>query len=836
MAVWTWAWRALGRAVPRVMAQFGTGAPQVESLSQRDDLCFNQGFPETMGKLDLLHILSRLLSQPSGPPSPPVLLSEPPSSARTPPYPFNLTMSGATGRLRPRKEDSGSSTEDAIIARLPVGDGSVRDGTEHASSSGQIDFSWVADEPLEEESDFCDEAITAYAMVETISREDPPNWYCCAPKEEDRICHHVGLQVAPAGAVPTTSQRSRIYAGIRVSLPVPRPWLHPGSLLPRLPSPEVRFPWSPQLGFLQAARASVQDVRGFCSPFQKPVVRGDADYPGCPSLLYYYQREPNGEETLMSKIPLRWQRDHFDLSTAHYRVKYAMLGEEDRLAYKKLVDYVQSFSLGFWANRQGVPYLDEAGELITETRYINTKALLECDTEEEALALLSAMPNARDRVLKLANQVGAPDRVPKKKKKTAARVSETAGDAGVGPSQAASVIPSSPPRSNPINIPDSSPSPAASPLHKRKRPAGALTRSSPGSPNGPGSYLLPPCYVERSFFKAEESIVVPAPEAKAILDQDAAARRKDLARDIAAVIRVMETAMVLTDTSVSTASLEGALLQEGLSQKLEEVEKERDQLKAATASLEEQVADHQKLTEDNAGLRAQVASLEGKVRPLADETEEERALGSRGELLGHIQTLNQDLVACFKEGFDNAVEQLGLLNPELVTAGSAYNYCVRDGEIVCPFEVEEELGGEEEEEDEEGTDEVSGFVPVGIEARVRCSNPGPEAWVLPSRAGCPASLGTSTLSLGQDPNRRGGLCLLCDPGSFPGLVVPPWGFGDEERGRTCHVIGPVARFVADAVRAFPVGRQFALSRVFLVSSEDQGADLELSFYDFRVMA
>ncbi|KAI5387977.1 hypothetical protein KIW84_073895 [Lathyrus oleraceus] len=51
-----------------------------------------------------------------------------------------------------------------------------------------------------------------------------------------------------------------------------------------------------------------------------------------------------------------------------------------------------------------------------------------------------------------------------------------------------------------------------------------------------------------------------------------------------------------------------------------------------------------------------------------------------------------------------------------------------------------------------------------------------------------------------------------------------------------EVIGPVARFVADAVRAFPVGRQFALSRVFLVSSEDQGADLELSFYDFRVMA
>ncbi|KAI5407378.1 hypothetical protein KIW84_053579 [Lathyrus oleraceus] len=705
-----------------------------------------------LGNDDLayLHLLSRLLAQPSGPPSPPVFLSEPPSSVRTPPYLFNLTMSGATGRLRPRKEDSGSSTEDATIARLPVGDGSVRDGTEHASSSGQVDFSWVADEPLEEESDFCDEAITAHAMVETISREDPPNWYCCAPKEEDRICHHFpGKQFTmyefafrEAGIrLPFNSFQMSIFKWLRLA----PSQLHPNALafmrafelvcqflgigctralffhvfhLQRSGS-HGRHSW---VSFKQPVRLfkTYEDsVRHFKSRWYvvMPITRAALHS------LYYYQREPNGEETLMSKIPLRWQRDHFDLSTAHYRVKYAMLGEEDRLAYKKLVDYVQSFSLAFWANRQGVPYLDEAGELITETRYINTKALLECDTEEEALALLSAMPNARDRVLKLANQVGAPDRVPKKKKKTAARVSETAGDAGVGPSQAASVIPSSPPRSNPINIPDSSPSPAASPLHKRKRPAGALTRSSPGSSHGPGSYLLPPCYVERSFFKAEESIAVPAPEAKAILDQDVAARRKDLARDIAAVIRVMETAMVLTDTSVSTASLEEALLQvrtenerlsqdlsdykeehqlqEGLSQKLEEVEKERDQLKAAKASLEEQVVDHQKLTEDNAYLRAQVESLEGKVRPLADETEEERALGSRGELLGHIRTLNQDLVACFKEGFDNAVEQLGLLNPELVTEGSAYNCCVRDGEIICPFEAEEELGGEEEEEDEE---------------------------------------------------------------------------------------------------------------------------------------
>ncbi|KAI5419410.1 hypothetical protein KIW84_043547 [Lathyrus oleraceus] len=714
----------------------------------------------------VLHILPRLLALPSGPPSPPVLLSEPPSSARAPPYPFQLNYDslcpvsiecarhrvehGATGRLRPRREDSGSSTEDATIARLPVGDGSARDGTEHASSSGQVDFSWVADEPLEEESDFCDEAVIAYAMVETISREDPPNWYCCAPKEEDRICHHFpGKQFTmyefafrEAGIrLPFNSFQMSVFKWLRLA----PSQLHPNALafmrafelvcqflgigctralffhvfhLQRSGS-RGRHSW---VSFKQPVRLfkTYEDsVRHFKNRWYvvMPITRAALHS------LYYYQRTPNGEETLMSKIPLRWQRDHFDLSTAHYRVKYAMLGEEDRLAYKKLVDYVQSFSLGFWANRQGVPYLDEAGELITEARYINTKALLECDTEEEALALLSAMPNARDRVLKLANQVGAPDRVPKKKKKTVARPLETAGDAGASPSQAASVIPSSPPRSNPINIPDSSPSPAASPLHKRKRPAGALTRSSPGSSHGPGSYLLPPCYVERSFFKAEESIAVPAPEAKAILDQDVAARRKDLARDIAAVIRVMETAMVLSDTSVSTASLEDALLQvrtekerlskdlsdykeehqlqEGLSQKLEEVEKERDQLKAAKASLEEQVVDHQKLTEDNACLRAQVESLEGKVRPLADETEEERALGSRGELLGHIRTLNQDLVACFKEGFDNAVEQLGLLNPELVTVGSAYNCCVRDGEIICPFEAEEELGGGEEEEDEE---------------------------------------------------------------------------------------------------------------------------------------
>lgn len=318
--------------------------------------------------------------------------------------------------MRPRREDSGSSTEDATIARLPVGDGSVRDGTEHASSSGQVDFSWVADEPLEEESGFCDEAIVAYAMVETIGREDPPNWYCCAPKEEDRICHHFpGKQFTmyefafrEAGIrLPFNSFQMSVFKWLRLA----PSQLHPNALafmrafelvcqflgigctralffhvfhLQRSGS-RGRHSW---VSFKQPVRLfkTYEDsVRHFKNRWYvvMPITRAALHS------LYYYQRKPNGEETLMSKIPLRWQRDHFDLSTAHYRVKYAMLGEEDRLAYKKLVDYVQSFSLGFWANRQGVPYLDEAGELITETRYINTKALLECDTEEEALALLS---------------------------------------------------------------------------------------------------------------------------------------------------------------------------------------------------------------------------------------------------------------------------------------------------------------------------------------------------------------------------------------------------------------------------------------------------------------
>ena len=238
---------------------------------------------------------------------------------------------------------------------------------------------------MEEESDFCDEAIIAYAMVETISREDPPNWYCCAPKEEDRICHHFpGKQFTmyefafrEAGMrLPFSSFQMSVFKWLRLA----PSQLHPNALafmrafelvcqflgigctralffhvfhLQRSGS-RGRHSW---VSFKQPVRLfkTYEDsVRHFKSRWYvvMPITRAALHS------LYYYQREPNGEETLMSKIPLRWQRDHFDLSTAHYRVKYAMLGEEDRLAYKKLVDYVQSFSLAFWANRQGVPYLD----------------------------------------------------------------------------------------------------------------------------------------------------------------------------------------------------------------------------------------------------------------------------------------------------------------------------------------------------------------------------------------------------------------------------------------------------------------------------------------------
>ncbi|MCI54855.1 hypothetical protein A2U01_0076105, partial [Trifolium medium] len=86
-----------------------------------------------------------------------------------------------------------------------------------------------------------------------------------------------------------------------------------------------------------------------------------------------------------------------------------------------------------------------------------------------------------------------------------------------------------------------------------------------------------------------------------------------------------------------------------------------------------------------------------------DEPEAAHGLTTRAELVEKIRLLGQDVLDGVKFGFDNAVNQLKVLNPtvELNTDGISMLKRVENGHLIIPPEYAEM----EEEEDEDDQDE-----------------------------------------------------------------------------------------------------------------------------------
>ena len=146
----------------------------------------------------------------------------------------------------------------------------------------------------------------------------------------------------------------------------------------------------------------------------------------------------NGEpvQKLVSKFPLEWVQSHFNHPNDHYIIKPDALGGDDKVVFEKLCKFVHSFIPAECVDKAGKFLLSENGERILCSRLINTKALLECESVEEAMRFLGnelvhilfdylpfsmlicsfsfadAMPNFRERMVKLAAQ-GKGKKVPK---------------------------------------------------------------------------------------------------------------------------------------------------------------------------------------------------------------------------------------------------------------------------------------------------------------------------------------------------------------------------------------------------------------------------------------
>ncbi|MCI37235.1 hypothetical protein A2U01_0058459, partial [Trifolium medium] len=78
-----------------------------------------------------------------------------------------------------------------------------------------------------------------------------------------------------------------------------------------------------------------------------------------------------------------------------------------------------------------------------------------------------------------------------------------------------------------------------------------------------------------------------------------------------------------------------------------------------------------RLTKERKKLHEELGALQLSMTSVEDEPETARGLSTRAELIEKIRVLGQDVLDGVKFGFDNAVDQLKVLNPtvELNTEG-----------------------------------------------------------------------------------------------------------------------------------------------------------------------
>ena len=74
-----------------------------------------------------------------------------------------------------------------------------------------------------------------------------------------------------------------------------------------------------------------------------------------------------------------------------------------------------------------------------------------------------------------------------------------------------------------------------------------------------GVFVLPPCYLNRDLFSGERSLGMHEEEREEISSEDKEVRRKNLAEDVAVVMRMLETTLSLNDEAANShASLDAA--------------------------------------------------------------------------------------------------------------------------------------------------------------------------------------------------------------------------------------------------------------------------------------
>ncbi|PNX73673.1 hypothetical protein L195_g029576 [Trifolium pratense] len=289
------------------------------------------------------------------------------------------------------------------------------------------------------------------------------------------------------------------------------------------------------------------------------------------------------------RFPLSWSSEHFVLRTDEYLTAAEDLTPAEMAGFEKLQAYVEGFKPCKVMTSLGEVALDKHGKPRVEPRFVNTRLLLSCKTVSAEDTLLGRMADLASELIRIAaEQKGEKPKKKARRSKPNLLVAEQTASGSITQSSAVG-------------------SSAGTPGGRVKRQREEQMTPIVDLSEGDGGFVLPACLSNPKFFD-KNPLQVPASEKTYILGVSSAARQNQLNEDVAAVIRLAETALVLNEggpthevekLTARNAKLEGKIMhmegelidlrgkQENYGNLLEDVRLSRDELEKTKKKLEE---------------------------------------------------------------------------------------------------------------------------------------------------------------------------------------------------------------------------------------------------------
>jgi hypothetical protein len=219
-------------------------------------------------------------------------------------------------------------------------------------------------------------------------------------------------------------------------------------------------------------------------------------------------------------------------------------------------------------------------------------------------------------------------------------------------------------------------------------------------PADEGLFQLPRVWSQSDHFGPQASLYLGDSELKAIRDLGTAGRARVVTEGVVGAMRAFEVADFLNNSSMEEVVRADAVSceREATAKKVADLEAEVVALKAGASEKDQKIAFlevkaemgsryRRKLTEARAKFAAEKRALEDAFRDATQPGEDEfddTAVLARPALVYKLEKLERNLVGAARHGFENAIEQLKVVNPGLQYCVDGLNFMkyVRNGEIV----------------------------------------------------------------------------------------------------------------------------------------------------------